>query len=122
MSLRTSTRILARGLARPAMTPAVRSFASTPMHFKAKVPQTDDPTPMTESPQFPAPVDPFHPEQAKPEPASKYSPGTVKLVRGVAKILGYNSRTSTAIRETGRMMRGVVEAVEAERSFWYDSE
>jgi hypothetical protein len=113
-------RLVARGMrqAVPVASPAARSFVSTPAYLKAK--QTSDPTPITESPQFPAPTDPFHPEPEVPQP-QKYSEGTKTLVRGVARLMGYNSRTSTAIRETGRMMRGVVEAVEVERSFWYDS-
>jgi hypothetical protein len=43
-------------------------------------------------------------------------------VRGVARLMGYNSRKSTAIRETGAMMHGIVGSIEAERAFWYESE
>lgn len=71
------------------------------------------------SPQFPAPTDPFHPEPAG-NPKKEYSETTKSLVRNVAKVMGYHSKETTAIRETSRMMRGVVEAVEAQRSFWYD--
>jgi len=34
--------------------------------------------------------------------------------------MGYNSKASTAIRETGRMVRSVVEAVEDDKVFWYE--
>ncbi|TXT10929.1 hypothetical protein VHUM_01680 [Vanrija humicola] len=83
-----------------------------------------DPTPMTSSPQFPAPADPFNPSDAPGaagRQAPAYSENTKTLVKGVARIMGYNSKASTAIRETGRMMRGVVEAVEADRAFWYET-
>ncbi|EIW66620.1 hypothetical protein TREMEDRAFT_65489 [Tremella mesenterica DSM 1558] len=39
---------------------------------------------------------------------------------GVAKLFGYNSRASTAIRETGRMMKGIVDSAQADRAFFYD--
>ena len=73
---------------------------------------------------FPVYKDPWAtPTAEKPAPPpKKYSERTVRLVQGLARIMGYNSRTSTAIRETSRMMRGIVEAVERDSAFWYDGE
>lgn len=34
--------------------------------------------------------------------------------------MGYNSKASTAIRESGRMVRSVVEAIEDDKVFWYE--
>ncbi len=34
-------------------------------------------------------------------------------------MLGYNSKGSTSIRETARMMSGIVDAVERDSDFWY---
>lgn len=117
MSALRSARVVTRGLR---SVPA-RSLTTTPSLLKAKVPQTSDPTPLTGTPQFPPPVNPFDPPTA-PKSKPVYSETTKKVVTTVARVMGYNAPTTTAIRETGRMMRGVVEAVEAERSFWYGGE
>ena len=83
-------------------------------------------TPYTvkEPPVFPAPKDPFEQpspaERAREQP--KYSEGTKNFVMGLARLMGYNSAASTAIRETGRMMKGIVDSVEEDRSFWYGGE
>jgi hypothetical protein len=117
MSALRTARALARAqhLAVPA-----RTFTASRALLKEAEPVNNEPIPMKAKPQFPAPVDPFNPAPAKQKPAGEYSESTKNLVRGVAKLLGYNSKASTAIRETGRMMRGIVTAVEKERSFWYD--
>ncbi len=119
MSALRTARALARAqhLAVPA-----RTFTASRALLKETEPVNNEPIPMKAKPQFPAPVDPFNPAPAKQKPAGEYSESTKNLVRGVAKLLGYNSKASTAIRETGRMMRGIVTAVEKERSFWYDGE
>jgi cytochrome b pre-mRNA-processing protein 3 len=85
----------------------------------AKQPAGPYPVPKT---TFPVYKDPWAtPTAEKPgPPTKKYSDRTIKLVQGLARIMGYNSRTSTAIRETSRMMRGIVEAVERDSAFWYD--
>lgn len=117
-----------RHLATPPTKPSSESAeASTAAGAAAPTAPVRDmtPTPITTAPQFPAPSDPFNPSEAPGAAGYKspqYSEGTKTLVKGVARIMGYNSKASTAIRETGRMMRGVVEAVEADRAFWYDSE
>lgn len=114
----------ARALARaPRLAPAAlpsRALTASSALAKGKAPANNDPIPLTSTPQFPAPSDPFNPAP-KPE-GTQYSESTKNLVRGVAKLMGYNSKATTAIRETGRMMRGIVTAVEKERSFWYDRE
>lgn len=55
-----------------------------------------------------------------PPPSQKaYSPVTVALVKGLAKIMGYNSTTSTAIRVTSDLYDRCSERAHAERHFWY---
>ncbi|KAL7423234.1 Serine carboxypeptidase 3 [Cryptotrichosporon argae] len=84
-------------------------------------PAPSGPRVLSVPPQFPAPTDPFDAAEPAPEPKrAEYSEGTKAVVRGVAALMGYNTAASTAIRETGRMMRGIVEAVERDRAFWYD--
>ena len=84
-----------------------------------------------DQPVFPPPSDPFSqtPPQmtavpeAKPAPTSpRYSDGQMGLIKGLARIMGYNSKASTAIRETRRMMGGIVEALEEDTEFWYGGE
>ncbi|WWC68702.1 uncharacterized protein I206_102636 [Kwoniella pini CBS 10737] len=76
---------------------------------------TDRPVKLTHKPVFPAPHNPF-----APPPAQKtYNDLTLRLLRRVNKLLGYNRRRRTTARETGRMMKGIVEAVEADNEFWY---
>lgn len=105
---------------------------------KAALPST--PYTVSQPPQFPAPNDPFFQpsttvvdgkgEAAPPVPVTTrsgvpgngYSDTTKAVVRGLARVMGYNSKASTAIRESGRMMRGVVEAIERDRVYWYDGE
>ncbi|WVR03877.1 hypothetical protein IAU60_000876 [Kwoniella sp. DSM 27419] len=76
---------------------------------------TDRPVKLTHKPVFPAPHNPFAPEPAK----KTYSDLTIRLLRRVNKILGYHRRRRTTARESGRMMKGIVEAVEADKAFWY---
>lgn len=79
---------------------------------------------------FPAPIDPFDTTAgrragtaaASSQPAKKYSDTHIKMVKGVARLFGYNTRASTAIRETSRMMTGIVDAIEDDREFWYGRE
>ncbi|WWC60229.1 uncharacterized protein I303_102795 [Kwoniella dejecticola CBS 10117] len=76
---------------------------------------TDRPVKLTHKPVFPAPHNPF-----APPPAQKtYNDLTLKVLRRVNKLLGYNRRRRTTARESGRMMKGIVEAVEADQEFWY---
>ncbi|BEJ12792.1 hypothetical protein CspHIS471_0212520 [Cutaneotrichosporon sp. HIS471] len=111
----------ARALARvPRLAAPSRTFAASSALAKQAEPVNNTPVPLKSAPQFPAPTDPFNPASSKAKPAAEYSESTKNLVRGVAKLLGYNSKASTTIRETGRMMHGIVGAVENERSFWYD--
>lgn len=93
--------------------------APNPTPPRSKPRKNLSPVPLpSPQPIFPAPNNPFHPQPA-PQP-KEYSETTKTLVRGVAKLMGYNSRASTTIRETGRMMKGIVEAVDRDHAFWYD--
>ena len=121
---------------------ATRTLASTnppspaPSEKNPAKTVNNDPYPVPR-PVFPAPKDPWDVEinsesttvKAAPSESStggvtpdkpKYSETQLKIVRGLARMMGYNSRASTAIRETGRMMGGIVDAIERDAEFWYD--
>ena len=73
---------------------------------------------------FPAPSDPFDVDvmtNKRPVPP-KHSAFRIKVAELGAKVLGYNSRASTSIRETGRMMRGICMSVERDDEYWYGGE
>ncbi|WWC87808.1 uncharacterized protein L201_002700 [Kwoniella dendrophila CBS 6074] len=76
---------------------------------------TDRPVKLTHKPVFPAPHNPFAP----PPEQKQYNELTLRLLRRVNKLLGYNRRRRTTARESGRMMKGIVEAVENDAAFWY---
>lgn len=58
-----------------------------------------------------------------PPPSNKqYNPITVSLVKGVAKLMGYNSTTSTAIRVSSDLYDRCAERTDVERDFWYKGE
>lgn len=98
---------------------SIRSYAAQSSSSSKKPALSSDPLP-SPAPQFPPPNNPFEPAQAAPAKKNEYSESTKTLVRGVAKLMGYNWKASTAIRETGRMVRSVVEAVEDDKVFWYE--
>ncbi|WVQ94636.1 hypothetical protein IAU59_001716 [Kwoniella sp. CBS 9459] len=77
--------------------------------------KTDRPVKITHKPVFPAPHNPFAPEPEK----KVYNDITIRLLRQLNIVLGYNRRRRTTARETGRMMKGIIEAVEADKGFWY---
>jgi hypothetical protein len=131
----------ALNLARPTSSIAVRTFATPPPSAVAETttPPTAPGLPTngngkgkekaTTAPKFsppaifPAPNNPYDlPKEPVKEEPKQYSEGQRRLVRGLARIMGYNTKATTAIRETGRMMKGIVEAVERDRAFWYDGE
>ncbi|KAK4687615.1 cytochrome b pre-mRNA-processing protein 3, partial [Tremellales sp. Uapishka_1] len=117
------SRRIALSLLRSAPRTSARAFTVTAasQNAAAKKPELSSaPIPISNPPVFPARKDPFDSKLPAPNDPSNYSDTTKNLVRGVAKLMGYNSKAVTAIRETGRMMRGIVEAVERDRSFWYD--
>ncbi|WRT65616.1 uncharacterized protein IL334_002561 [Kwoniella shivajii] len=76
---------------------------------------TDRPVKLTHKPVFPAPHNPFAPPPAQ----KQYNEVTLRILRRVNKLLGYNRRRRTTARESGRMMKGIVEAVESDSAFWY---
>lgn len=79
------------------------------------------PLPMTQAPRFPVPADPF--DNTEPVEAPKqYSETRVRFVRAAARLMGYNTKAVTAIRETGGMMKSIVMAIERDRTFWYDGQ
>lgn len=65
----------------------------------------------------------LHTSQLSPSapPPSKepYSPVTVAIVKGLAKLMGYNSLTSTSIRVTSDLYDRCAERAHIERDFWY---
>ncbi|EST08683.1 Ubiquinol-cytochrome c chaperone/UPF0174 [Kalmanozyma brasiliensis GHG001] len=87
---------------------ATRTFTSTP-HTPAK--QPPKPAPLLHTSQL---------SPSAPAPASKpYSPVTVTLVKTLAKLMGYNSLTSTSIRVTSDLYDRCAARAHAERHFWY---
>lgn len=131
MSLRSASRSLFSAGPRLSLSrPAIR-YLSTPSETpetpaasssKSKKPLSSAPYKVEGTPQFPPPVNPFETKKAEATKAQEYSETTKNVVKGVARLMGYNSSSTTAIRETGRMMKGVVNAVEKDRDFWYNSE
>lgn len=88
---------------------ATRSYTSTAPVAKA--------TPSSK------PFSPLHQSQLSPSappPSEKgYSPATVAIVKGLAKLMGYNSLTSTSIRVTSDLYDRCAERAHVERNFWY---
>lgn len=129
-----------------APTPPPAQPVPTESKAKGKSKLPSKPYTITQPPQFPPPNDPFVEKHAGPagtiksaavpdasSPAApvpeasatlaqgqEYSDTTKAVVRGVARLMGYNSKASTAIRETQRMMGGIVEAAERDRVYWYE--
>ncbi|KAJ9110717.1 hypothetical protein QFC22_006695 [Naganishia vaughanmartiniae] len=58
---------------------------------------------------------------ASPVPANNagHSPLKIAVVKALAKMMGYNTKSVTAIRETGNMVGEIVRAVERDHAFWY---
>ena len=69
------------------------------------------------------PSTPVTPAPAAPvAPAKQYSPLTIKIVQGLAKLMGGNSQASTAIRVTGILYDRCAEIVETEEAFIAEGE
>ncbi|KAK4701995.1 cytochrome b pre-mRNA-processing protein 3, partial [Phenoliferia sp. Uapishka_3] len=94
---------------------AIRSYATTPSS-SATPPSSTTPT---ISRAVPTPIPTNLPGSNIPAP-SKYSPTTVKLVTGLAKLFGYNSQTSTAIRTASDYYDRCAERGELEAPFFYE--
>ncbi|KAE8223896.1 hypothetical protein CF319_g3133 [Tilletia indica] len=58
--------------------------------------------------------------RAPPQRQEPYSPITVAVVKTLAKMMGYNSRESTAIRVTSDLFDACADAVELNAHFWYE--
>ncbi len=59
---------------------------------------------------------------APPHSTTPYSKATVSIVRGLARLLGYNRMGSAAIRTTSDMYDRCAEAAELQQDFWYQGE
>lgn len=124
MSLRTAVSPALRqatSIARSSPTILARTYASKP-------PLSSEPLPQPR-PVYPPPSNPFQPPpQASPSNSStqqtgqQHSPFKVSIVKALAKLMGYNTRSVTAIRETGNMCGSIVRAVEKDHDFWYGGE
>lgn len=55
-------------------------------------------------------------------PPRSYSPLTVKIVKGIATLLGYNRTSSMAIRVTSELYDRCAARADEEADFWYGSE
>lgn len=96
--------------------------------------QSDAPIP-TPRPIFPPANNPFAAPPSPPTTSSpttaaavtvpsinagvKHSPLKIAVVKALAKMMGYNTKSVTAIRETGNMVGSIVRAVERDHDFWY---
>ncbi|KAK8861507.1 hypothetical protein IAR55_002328 [Kwoniella newhampshirensis] len=76
---------------------------------------TDRPVKVDHRPVFPPPHNPFEP----PPPPKQYSDLTLRVLHRINKMAGYNGRRRTSARESGRMMNGIVDAVQLDKAFWY---
>jgi cytochrome b pre-mRNA-processing protein 3 len=94
-------------------------------NYASKTPLSSEPLPQPK-PIYPPPSNPFQPPpEASPstsstqQTATQHSPLKVSIVKALAKLMGYNTRSVTAIRETGNMVGSIVRAVERDHDFWY---
>lgn len=116
----SSSLAVSRGvlLAAPSAAAAVRTYTST---RPTSLPAPSAPVSKQAKASSPAPL--LHKSQLSPSapPPSKepYSPATVAIVKGLARLMGYNSLTSTAIRVTSDVYDRCAERAHAERNFWY---
>ena len=104
--------------------PTAATPPGAPIRAEDKQPvPNNDPLPVPPT-VFPAPADPWDvaPGTQKRHVSPRHSPLRIKLAEFGARVLGYNSRASTAIRETGSMMSGIVEAVDRDHVFWYEGQ
>ncbi|GAA6062137.1 hypothetical protein JCM10212_003172 [Sporobolomyces blumeae] len=102
----------------PPPTPSAQSTASAPSPGhgstrRASSAPTPRPTPTPQPTNLPGSNLP----QAHP---TRYSPLTVSIVTKLAKLFGYHSQTSTAIRTTSDYYDRCAERGEIEAPFWYE--
>lgn len=109
--------------ARPAAI-SVRNYSSPP--------SSSTTTPSTSTTDSPTSSASSHRPTGKPQPTNlpgsnlpaahptRYSPLTVSLVTKLAKLFGYHSQTSTAIRTTSDYYDRCAERGEIESAFWYE--
>ena len=96
--------------------------------YASKTPLSSEPLPQSK-PIYPPPSNPFQPPpEASPsssstqQTATQHSPLKVSIVKALAKLMGYNTKSVTAIRETGNMVGSIVRAVDRDHDFWYGGE
>jgi cytochrome b pre-mRNA-processing protein 3 len=96
--------------------------------YASKTPLSSEPLPQPK-PIYPPPSNPFQPPpetspstSSTQQTATQHSPLKVSIVKALAKLMGYNTRSVTAIRETGNMVGSIVRAVERDHDFWYGGE
>lgn len=56
------------------------------------------------------------------KPQQQHSELKITIVKTLARLMGYHSKSVTAIRETSRMCGGIVNAVSRDHAYWYTSE
>ncbi|BGO91314.1 hypothetical protein NBRC10512_007052 [Rhodotorula toruloides] len=119
----TSARSARLAVARPAPVAAVR-FSSAPTPSPSPAPSTAPTGPATSHANRPTrtPQPTNLPGSNLPPPTSakKYSPLTVAVVKTLAKLFGYNTQTSTAIRVTTDYYDRCAERAEVEAPFFYE--
>jgi hypothetical protein len=112
-----------------------RQIATSSALLNAPKPKLSDAPIPTPRPIFPPANNPFAAPPAPPTTSSpttaaavsvpadnaggKHSPLKIAVVKALAKMMGYNTKSVTAIRETGNMVGSIVRAVERDHDFWY---
>lgn len=115
-----------------------RQITTSSALLNAPKPKLSDAPIPTPRPIFPPANNPFAAPPAPPTTSSsttaaavsvpadhaggKHSPFKIAVVKALAKLMGYNTKSVTAIRETGNMVGSIVRAVERDHDFWYRGE
>lgn len=111
MLVKASSSTLAAAARSGAPLVAARPFTSTRTPSASPKSSSTKPSPLLHTSQL---------SPSAPPPSEKpYSPFTVSLVKGLAKLMGYNSLTSTSIRVTSDLYDRCAERAHVERNFWY---
>jgi cytochrome b pre-mRNA-processing protein 3 len=119
------TPLLQRSVYRQIATSTVRLDAATAKPKKLSDAPVPTPRPIYPPANNPFAAPPSPPTTAAAAPAvpvnnaAGHSPLKIAVVKALAKMMGYNTKSVTAIRETGNMVGEIVRAVERDHEFWY---
>ena len=109
-NLRTASRVVGRAVGESSARRTLAISSRVLAQSKEESHQQQPPTPATSRL---APLSPSAP------PRKQHSALTIALVKGVARLMGYNSVTTTAIRVTSDLFDRCAERADLESDFWY---